>query len=205
MTQNQFSSINLVRRDNYRNYPNKVSDFMTYYSHEYAPKKEDGIIVLSIWIADQFPLINYLQKINYGKFHISSGEAIEGEAGSPLIFPIRDTDVAFTRYYLFLDVIDQIKNDKVKVIFVNNTPNILNKENRCLIGVLEYYFIDRQFKKLFFQNFHLVNHVVITKKVKPLKKLRFITREKASIFDQAKPSTVKIAQDYEVYVRNEKN
>ena len=110
-----------------------------------------------------------------------------------------------TRYYLFLDIIDQIKNDKVKVIFVNNTPDIVDKEHRCLIGVLEYYFIDAEFKKLFLQNFHLVNHVIVTKKVKPLKKLRFITGEKASIFDQAKPTTVKITQDYEVYVRNEKN
>ncbi len=199
------SVINLVRHDSYYTYPNKISDFMTYYSHEYAPKKEDGIIVLSNMIAHQFPLLNYLQKINYGKFHISAAQANQGEAGSPLIFPIRDTDVAFTRYYLFLDIVDQIKNDKVKVIFVNNTPDILDKEHRCLIGVLEYYFIDAEFKKLFLPNFHLVNHVIVTKKVKPLKKLRFITGEKASIFDQAKPTTVKITQDYEVYVRNEKN
>jgi len=199
------SAINLVRRDSYYTYPNKVSDFMTYYSHEYAPKKEDGIIVLSTMIAHQFPLLNYLQKINYGKFHIAAAQANQGEAGSPLIFPIRDTDFAFTRYYLFLDIIDQIKNDKVKVIFVNNTPDFLDKEHRCLISALEYYFIDAEFKKLFLQNFHLVNHVIVTKKVKPLKKLRFITGEKVSIFDKAKPTTVKITQDYEVYVRNEKN
>jgi len=199
------SAINLVRNDSYDIYPNKVSDFMTYYSHEYAPKKEDGIMVLSTMIAHQFPLLNYLQKINYSKFHISPAQANNGEAGSPLIFPIRDADVTFTKYYIFLDIIDQIKNDKVKVIFVNNTPDILDKEDRCLIGTLEYYFIDAEFKKLFLQNFHLVNHVIVTKKVKPLKKLRFITGEKVSIFDQAKPTTIKITKDYEVYVRNEKN
>jgi hypothetical protein len=199
------SAINMMSRDDYYSYPNKVSDFMTYYSHEYAPKKEDGITVFSTMTLHQFPLLNYLQKINYSKFHILTAQANQGEAGSPLIFPIRNTDVAFVRYYLFLDIVDQIKNDKVKVIFVNNSSNILNQEHVCLIGTLEYHFIDAEFKKLFFQNFHLVNHVIITKKVKPLKKLRFMTEEKASIFDQAKPTTVKIIRDYEVYVRNEKN
>jgi hypothetical protein len=67
-----FSHENLI-------YPNKVSDFMTYYSHEYAPKKEDGIMVLSTGIWHQFPLLNYLQKINYSKFHVSAAQADQGE------------------------------------------------------------------------------------------------------------------------------
>ena len=199
------TAVGLIKHDNEYIYPNKISDFMTYYSKIHAPQKEDGIVVVSIWIAHQFPLVNYLGKDGYHKFHIAAIQANKAVMGSKLMFPIQDRDQVFTFAYLFDDLKNQMENPHVKVLFVNNSRQIMDKDNRCLIGALEYYLADPKFKKLFFENFHFENRVILTKKIKPLKKVRFITKEEASIFDQAKPTTVKIDHDFEVYVRNEKN
>lgn len=197
--------IDSVKHETSYSFPNKLSDMVVHYSKEYAPQKDDGILMISIWIAHQFPTLNYLQKENIQKFHIAAIQANKGAIGQSRMFPIDNSDKIFTYSYLFDDVVNSLTNPHVKVIFINNTPEVLDKKTRCLIGTLEYYFLDPHFKKKFLKNFHFANHVIINHKVEALKKPSFITREKPSIFDQVKPSNQQILHDFEVYIRNEKN
>lgn len=199
-----FGVIRVFTHDDEFTSPNKISDFVTYYSQVYAPKKDDGFTMVSVWIAHQFPELNYLEKEIEGKFYIASLQANQASTGSSRMFAIDDSDRVFVNAYLFDDVKNQLKNPHIKGMFFNESSNILNKKNRCLIGTLEYYFSDPEFKKIFLENFHFENHVIISKKVVPLKKIKFIAGEKESIFDQVKPTTQKILHDFEVYVRNEK-
>lgn len=197
----------LNKREGHNPSPNKLSDSIFYYSKKYDLKKDDGFVTVSIWIAHEFPMINYLGVENHQKFHIALLQANQGTAQLESMFPSKNNDKVFTLSYFFDDMKNQLKNPRVKLLFFNNSPDVLNKENNCLIGSLEYYLLDPEFKKLFFQNFRFENHILITKKVQPLKKVKFITREEPSIFDQIPPTTDKILQDFEVYVRkdNEKN
>lgn len=199
-----FGVIRVFTHDDEFTSPNKISDFVTYYSQVYAPKKDEGFTMVSIWIAHQFPTLDYLEKEIDGKFYIAALQANQASVGSRKMFAIDDSDRVFVNSYLFDDVKNQLKNPHIKGMFFNESPNILNKKNRCLISTLEYYFSDPEFKKIFLENFHFENHVIISKKVVPLKKIKFITSEKENIFDQVKPTTNKILHDFEVYVRNEK-
>jgi hypothetical protein len=128
-------------------------------------------------------------------------QADKGVVASNMMFSTKNLNQVFALSYFFDDLKNQLKNPQVKVIFVNNTAEILDKKNSCLIGSLEYYFLDPGFKKYFLQNFRFENHVVLTKKIKPVKKIRFITGEKPSVFDRVQPTTKKITHDFEVYVR----
>ncbi len=198
------SIVTVVRQDNTKTSPGKLYDFVAYYSKNYAAKKDDGILMVSNLNAHLYPLINYLEKDdNYKRSNVASIHADKAKSGSSSMFFSKDKEMIFALSYLFDDVKNQLKNQRVKVIFFNNSEEVLRKENKCLIGSLEYYFLDPLFKKLFLENFHFENHVVVTQKIVPLKKLRFITGEKPDIFDQAKPTTKKIFYDFEVYVRNE--
>jgi len=196
--------ITTIRHDDEYTFPNKLSDTVAYYSKIHAPQKDDGILMVSIWITHQFPLLNFMEKNNYQKFHVATFQADMGIAGSKLMFPIDDKDRILTLSYLFNDVKEQLKNPLIKVVFINNSTSVLHKPSRCLINTLEFYFMDPEFKKLFLQNFHFENHVIITHKVKVAEKIPFITGEKPSVFDAVKPTSEPIFQDFEVYVRNEK-
>ena len=184
--------------------PSKLYDMIAYYSLKNAPEKEDGILMISSLNLYQFPLLNYLEKEDYQKYHVASLQADRGVAGSGKMFETGDLDQVFTLSYLFDDVKSQAKNPKVKVIFVNNSPEILDRDDRCLINTLEYYFSDPEFKKIFLQNFHFENHPIITREVDAVKKVNLITGEKDSVFDALEPTTKRVSHDFEVYLRNEK-
>jgi hypothetical protein len=185
--------------------PNKFTEIVAYYAKTYAPQKDDGIMMSGSLDAYQFPLLNYLQKENRQKFHIAVVSASYGLSGSKTMFPTDNTDKIFTYSYLMNDITNQLKDSKLKVIFFNNSSQDLQDKTRCFIGSLEYYFLDPVFKKIFLQNFHFENHFIIIKDVRLVKKIRFLTREKPSVFDALQPTTRKVHYDFEVYVRNEKN
>lgn len=198
------SFVATVKHDSSLTYPNKFSDFVAHYSKIHAPEKGDSSMMSSSWIAHKFPLMNYLEQNNYQKYYLLGLQADIGKVGSNVMFPIADLDKVLTLSYLFDDAIKQLKDPRIKIIFINNTPKYLNKVHRCLISNLEYYFLDPEFKKLFLQNFHFENRVIIQRPIKSVKKIRFITGEEKSIFDQIKPSKERVSHDFEVYVRNEK-
>ncbi|MBP7710543.1 MAG: hypothetical protein KA100_05690 [Rickettsiales bacterium] len=177
--------------------PNKLSDMVAYYSSISAPKKTDGILMISEWNAHQFPLLNYLEKTDYQKYHMASMRANKGVSGSGKIFETHDLDRVLALSYLMDDVKNQAQNPNVKLMFVNNTPDALDKDKRCLIGALEYYFLDPKFKKIFLQNFHFKNRVIITQNIEP-KKAPSFSKEK-SVFDKLQPSTTRVLYDFEVY------
>lgn len=193
-----------VQHSDSRSSPSKLYDMIAYYSANDAPQKEDGILMISTLNLYQFPLLSYLEKEDYQQYHVAKIQADSGVAGSSLMFAINDLDHVFTLSYLFENVKSQVKNPKVKLVFVNNAPNILNTKDRCLIGTLEYYFLDPQFKKIFLKNFHLKNRAIITQEVTTRKEINFFTSKKSDAFDGVKPTTKRVLHDFEVYVRNEK-
>jgi hypothetical protein len=177
--------------------PNKLSDMVAYYSSVAAPKKTDGILMISEWNAHQFPLLNYLAKADYQKYHMASMRANKGVSGSNKIFETDDLDRVLALSYLMDDVKNQAQNPNVKLMFVNNTPDSLDKDKRCLIGALEYYFLEPKFKKIFLQNFRFKNRVIITKNIEPKKASGF--GKENSPFKSLQPSTKRVFYDFEVY------
>jgi len=192
--------VNLINKTRHP-FPSKLYDFLAYYSKIYAPETEDGIAMISIWNVHQFPFLNYMGKEIYRKNHAAAITANSGVGGSSAMFPTSDVDSVFTRSYLFDDLKNQLKNPQVKLLLINNSPEDLNRDNRCLISVLEYYFLDPEFKKIFLENFYFKNHVMISRDVKPVGARGFINDEKLNIFDAIKPRATKLTHDFEVYVK----
>ncbi len=194
------SVTNIMKKDDLALSPSPFSDARAYYIKKYANGQNDGAISVSNWIVHQFPLITYLDKKNYQKFHIAPVQASAGNGKSNMMFTGHAMR-AFTFSYLFDDLKEQLENKNVKVIFINNDASNLEKGDRCLIGSLEYYFLDYEFKKLFLRNFRFENRVVITKKIEPVQKINFYNKEKPNVFDKLEPAKSKIVFDFEVYVR----
>ena len=121
--------------------------------------------------------------------------------GKRLMFNIDNAESVFLNYYLFEDIKIVAKNPQTKVIFVNNTPSSLDKDVMCLIGSLEYYFLDQDFRKFFFENFRFENRVIINHHVEPIKNIPMITGIKPSIFDKVTKSKKQVLHDIEIYVR----
>ncbi len=196
---------NLMPTKIYDTFPNKLSDGIAHYSKIYAPKKEDGFLVLSDFIGHQFPVMNYLEKENYHKYHIVAAMAERGLLGNSTAFPqTTDKDAIFTFSYIFEDLKRQIRNKNVKILFVNSGQKVTDRKDRCLIGFLEYYFWDPEFKKIFLQNFRYENHILTSREVaKPAPRIRSGDKEKSDIFNQMKPSKEVIRYNFEVYVRKQ--
>jgi len=197
-----YSYVRPIVNVNINSTPSKLTDSMAYYAKVFAPQHEDKMITFSAWIAHQFPLINYLGKQDDRRISVFSMQAGAGAGNSFLMFPTTDLDKVFTATYLLDDIKAQLRNPKTKLVFMNNSANIMNRGDRCLIGYLEYYLLDHEFRKIFLKNFHFENHVIIIDEIKPIAKPRFISIKKSDIFDKLTPSTKKVSYDLEVYVRN---
>ncbi len=139
--------------------PNRLTDVMVYYSKIYAPKKTDETLVISNLNLHRFPLLNYLEKEDSQKYHVASIASDKGSSGNSKMFSSSDLDEILAISYLLSDVKNQMS--EVKIMFVNNTPQSLNKEKKCLIGTLEYYFLDPEFRKLFFKYFDFKNRAIL--------------------------------------------
>ena len=163
--------------------PSQFSDMVHHYSATYAPEKEDGILMVSTWIASQFPNLNYLEKINYQKHHVMN------------VFHKFDKNkndsVEFTNRYLFDDFMSQINNEKIKLVFIDNTLYQSSDDNLCKIGYLESYLRNKGFREVFFKNFAFKNRFIQSKKVDIIS---------SSNFSEIKNSQ-KIIKDFEIYVR----
>ena len=177
--------------------PSPLSNFIAYYSKIYAPQKEDGFLMFSVWIPHAFPVMNYLEKDNNYITHVIGTKATRGESGNFKMFASKNSDTVFTLSYLFDNMKKQLKNPNTKLIFVNNGADAYDEDNNCIIGSLEYYFLDREFKKLFLKNFRFENQVLLLRKAKPMLKLK----KDSDIYDQLKPSSETVLHSFEVYVR----
>jgi hypothetical protein len=134
---------------------------------------------------------------NYLKSHTAFIGAEYGGKGK-FFYDVNDQNKVFTFTYLFESLKSQIKNQNIKLIFIN--ADKFNAEDRCYIGFLEYYFLDPEFKKIFFKNFHYESRIIMVGDIKILQKN--LPTKNPNIFDQIKPSDKKVVYDFEVYVRN---
>jgi hypothetical protein len=194
---------NLIPSKHFDTFPNKLSDKFAYYSALYAPKKEDGFLVFSDLIVHQFPILNYLDKENYHTNHIVMLTAQHGFLSNSTAFPQnKDREAIFTLSYIFEDLKKQLRNKNIKILFINNGNKPFERKDRCLIGFLEYYFSDPEFRKIFFENFRFENRILTNVTLKnPLKRIITVNKEEKNIFDQVAPTKEIIRYDFEVYVR----
>ncbi|MDX2083511.1 MAG: hypothetical protein SFV53_05960 [Rickettsiales bacterium] len=198
---------NLIPTKNYDTFPNKLSDKIAYYSAIYAPQKQQGFLVFSDLIVHQFPILNYLQKNNYYKHSVVNLIPQRGFLSASKAFSLnKDFDKIFTMSYLFEDLKTQLKNKNIKILFINIGNESLLAQDRCSIGFLEYYFLDQEFRKIFFENFRFENRILTSVEIKnPIRRILFVNQEKKDIFDQVKPATQNIRYNFEVYVRKNEN
>jgi hypothetical protein len=171
------------------------------YSKIYAPKKDDAMLVFAPISDYQFPLLNYLEKENPNKFYIATIQANHGLVGSGEIFPKYNSTKLFTYSYLLNDTKNALLNSNTKLVFVDNSLDDLNKKNQCLIGNLEYYFLDKEFKKIFLQNFSFRKRIIINQKIESEQLAFSAIQEKLKNSNATEPSSKKILYDFEVYVR----
>ncbi|MBU6339257.1 MAG: hypothetical protein KGQ36_04700 [Rickettsiales bacterium] len=185
-----------------KTYSNKnfttFNDNVVYYSKIYAPNKEDGILAFSNPNQYRFPIMNYLGKDNYYRGNFMAFNASNAGKGK-MFLELENKNKIFTLTYFMESLKEQLRNKKMKVLFINNGFSEHNEKDRCLISYLEYYFLDPEFKKLFFENFRYEARMIEYNKSKISKN---IFQKKKDVFDSLEPSTSRVSYDFEVYVRN---
>ncbi|HLD76510.1 MAG TPA: hypothetical protein VI861_00095, partial [Rickettsiales bacterium] len=184
-----YSVQKIFDKNNIYKSPNSVTDMMVFYIKKYENGYEDSHLVISNLIAHNYPLLINLQKENYLKYAVSIAFDPFGFENKT-IFSVKIHDRAFVYSYLFDDLKKQIQNKKIKVVFVGDITRDL-QEYACTIGILEYYFKDVEFKKLFFENFYFKNRFVDYQKNEKSPKIRNLIARSEKL----------LSRDFEIYVR----
>lgn len=148
-------------------------------------KNDDEIEVIANAISGTYPMINYAGKQNklpsLQLFFLYEKINNKGKINS-------------VENYLFLRVKEQMLNPKNQLLFIENKGS--HFDNLCVIGFLEYYFYDPEFKKIFLQNYTFLNRIIQYKNLD--KKVEFYADEKNLNILQ---SSRIIEREIEVYVR----
>lgn len=170
--------------------PNHLTDKISQYAKYYLAKSDDKILIWSSEYSATFPIITYLGKEN-SYIHHSVGT---------LYFQDRDGLYGLSSEKIFDELKMRIKDKNMKIIFVNNVPNILNLKHRCVIGFLENSFRDEEFKKVFLQNYKFIGRFFESKIIENQKQISFFyTKEDGpDMLDMPRTETV---YDFEIYAR----
>jgi len=148
-------------------------------------KNDDEIEVITNAISGTYPMINYAGKQNkipsLQLFFLYEKINNKGKINS-------------VENYLFLRVKEQMLNPKNQLLFIENKSSYV--DNLCVIGFLEYYFYDPEFKKIFLQNYTFLNRIIQYKNLD--KKVELYADEKnLNILKSARI----VEREIEVYVR----
>ncbi len=148
-------------------------------------KNDDEIEVIANAISGTYPMINYAGKQN--------------KLPSLQLFFLYEkinnkSKINSVENYLFLRVKEQMLNPKNQLLFIENKGS--GVDNLCVIGFLEYYFYDPEFKKIFLQNYTFLNRIIQYKNLD--KKVELYADEKN--LNISKSSRI-IEREIEVYVR----
>ncbi len=153
-------------------FPNFLSDKIVQYSKIYAAGSGDNIFIWSNHIS--FSIYNYL--------------------GNPSSHIYNNLNPLHA-----IDLKNLIKDRNIKIIFINNESEALRRKDRCMVGFLENYFQDEEFKKTFLQNYQFVGRIFLTKTIDKKQIAFFVDKgDESEKLDLPKSQPI---YDFEVYAR----
>ncbi|MES2961557.1 MAG: hypothetical protein V4694_04150 [Pseudomonadota bacterium] len=144
-------------------------------------ENNEEIEVISSVISHTYPMINYAGKQN--------------KLPSLQLFFLYEkinnkVEINSAENYLFSRIKEQMLSPKNKLVFVETKSNYV--DNLCVIGFLEHYFSDPEFKKIFLQNYTFLNRIIQYKNLE----------KKVDLYaDENSKSSRIIEREIEVYVR----
>jgi hypothetical protein len=171
--------------------PNHLTDQISRYAKFYLAKSDDRISIWSLGYPEIFP---YLGKENPYVFHSVGAIYLKDQDES-----YRLSSERIIKYFSD-DLKMRIKDKNMKIIFVNNVPNILNLKHRCVIGFLENSFQDEEFKKTFLQNYKFVGRFFESEIIENKKQISFFST-KEDVLDKADIPRARTIHDFEIYAR----
>jgi hypothetical protein len=174
--------------------PNHLTDKISQYAKYYLVKSDDKISIWSLEYSEIFPITTYLGKENPYVHHSVGAIYLQDRDKSYELSSERIIK------YFFDDLKTQIKDKNMKIIFVNNTPNISNLNHRCVIGFLENSFQDKEFKKTFLQNYKLVGRFFESEIIENKKQISFFSTKADELSDVDIPKA-RVVYDFEIYAR----
>lgn len=178
-------------------FPNSFTDEVAKYSKTYAIKNEDEIVIASNFIS--FPIVQYLGKIenyihhNFNLLYLSNWKNFDQVVSDKSNF-------GFVRNYFLKELKSLIKDQNIKIIFVDNESMVMKRNDRCMVSFLENYFSDKEFKKIFLQNYGFVGRIFLTEAVNNDKRITFFSEVSNEPEELDLPKSRPI-YDFEVYAR----
>jgi hypothetical protein len=144
--------------------------------NQYAKDDKNQPIIVAYGIYGMYPMLSYSNKHNPLPSHYLS--PLENNISDSIkynfnqkndykilkegIFYGSGEDEIGVRKYLFdrLKMAMKIKNNNLLIIYKKHYDGY----DDCRIGFLEYYLQDREFRKIFFKNYHFLNRVIYSKR-----------------------------------------
>lgn len=165
--------------------PNFVNDKIFMIAKENLHDDENFIMVSGRILAN-YPVRNYLQKIN----------PLPASQMQNFYFTIEERETAdMVQNYLLPKLKEQMRNPKNKLLFIE--PRGLPFAKGCRIMFLEYYLRDAEFRKIFLENYVFLDRVIATKEGE--RKVKFFSDKQVKSYSINPGETV--IRDAEVYVR----
>lgn len=192
------SFINISKHNGYGSKSKIIKDFKVYYYKKFANNFDNYEINFYSLHQIAHPLISYINKENPQK--ISTFNLNASFLHNKQLYQTNNSHNNFANDYFLRDVKNLLKNPNTKLIFVDNFKINEKNNNSCLIGYIEYYFYDIEFKKFFLKNYEFENRLIINKKYEIKKD--FWTEAFNDIDNPLYYGNYnKITEDLEVYVR----
>lgn len=192
---------NLYSDEGFRNKFRKIYDFKAYYYKKFAPQTNHHEIDFFSLHQLPHPLVSYFKKDMPQKMSIFSMNA--NNSRKAMLFNNKDAGSSLVYGYMIDDVKKMLTDKNTKLIFVDYFKINENESSKCIVGYLEYLFLDKEIRKLFLQNYRFENRLILTKNYQISDD--FLTKLFDNSVDNNKYKIMgnfqKIITDIEVYVR----
>jgi hypothetical protein len=177
----------IIHHEGYKNKFEKIFDFKAYYYKTKAPQPFHHEINLYNYHQLSHPISSYFNKEMPQKMSIFSSNILK--SSNKMMFSINiSPEYNFANDYILRDFKKMLMDPNTKLIFVDNLE--INKRflDKCIVGYLEYYFLDGEIKSYFTQNYRFENRLISPS-------IQEIFRNKKSL------NSSQIYTDIDLYVR----
>jgi hypothetical protein len=173
--------------------PNYLTDSIIEYSNSYL-QNNNQVVVFSYSLLEEEPVIHFVNGQNEKYIRTSFlFDSINQKTSDSLMLN-----------QILQNLKNKISDKNTQILFINNSQYALHRKDRCIIGFLEYYFKDAEFREIFLENYQYSGRIFLAKEITGSSEIEFFSKEKDE-FDRLNLSKTEPIFDFEIYTRKDAN
>lgn len=180
---------------NIRKSPSAVTDAMIEYTKSHVQSENDKMTIITPYLIEKSPVMAYLNQENDSRVQ----DYVLFNAVIPQKLD-RGEEYHVTFQYALHHLKKRISHEDMKLLFIRYSPDDYSVSLGCLIGMLEYYLRDAEFRDIFLNNYHYSGKIMDVITLEDRSRTQLIAQDKGR-FASLTPSTFIKSHSYEIYSR----